>query len=80
MERAGHDRRVALEDEAAVLAAEWTAMVSPAITVVAQPTLDLGRRAASLLLRRIAEPASAPTVELLQPRLVVRGSSGPPRD
>ena len=58
----------------------WTAMVSPAITVVAQPTLDLGRRAASLLLRRIAEPASAPTVELLQPRLVVRGSSGPPRD
>jgi DNA-binding LacI/PurR family transcriptional regulator len=56
----------------------WTEMVSPAITVVAQPTIELGRRAAALLLRRIAEPATAPTIELLQPRLVVRGSSGPP--
>jgi LacI family transcriptional regulator len=57
---------------------QWTEMVSPAITVVAQPTIDLGRRAAALLLRRIADPGSAATVELLQPRLVVRGSSGPP--
>jgi LacI family transcriptional regulator len=57
---------------------QWTEMVSPGITVVAQPTIELGRRAAALLLRRIADPASAPTVELLQPRLVVRGSSGPP--
>ena len=57
---------------------QWTEMVSPPITVVAQPTIELGRRAAALLLRRIAEPGTAPTVELLQPRLVVRGSSGPP--
>lgn len=57
---------------------QWTEMVSPAITVVAQPTIELGQRAAALLLRRIAEPGTAPTVELLQPRLVVRGSSGPP--
>lgn len=56
----------------------WTEMVSPAITVVAQPTIELGRRAAALLLRRIAEPGTAPTIELLQPRLVPRGSSGPP--
>ncbi|HWE10368.1 MAG TPA: LacI family DNA-binding transcriptional regulator [Solirubrobacteraceae bacterium] len=56
----------------------WTAMVSPPITVVAQPTTDLGRRAAALLLQRIADPDRTPTVELLQPRLVVRGSSAPP--
>lgn len=57
---------------------QWTEMVSPGITVVAQPTIELGRRAAALLLRRIAEPESSPSVELLEPRLVVRGSSGPP--
>lgn len=57
---------------------QWTEMVSPGITVVAQPTIELGRRAAALLLRRISEPARVPTVELLQPRLVVRGSAGPP--
>ena len=56
---------------------EWTEMVS--LTVVAQPTIDLGRRAAMLLLRRIAEPEAAATVEHLPPQLVVRGSTGPPR-
>jgi LacI family transcriptional regulator len=57
---------------------QWTEMVSPGITVVAQPTIELGRRAAALLLRRIAEPEASATVELLQPTLVVRGSAGPP--
>jgi len=58
---------------------QWTDMVSPGITVVAQPTIELGRRAAALLLRRIEEPYAPPTLELLQPRLVVRGSAGAPR-
>ncbi|HKB93898.1 MAG TPA: LacI family DNA-binding transcriptional regulator [Gaiellaceae bacterium] len=57
---------------------QWTGMVSPGITVVAQPTVDLGRRAAELLLRRIAAPGASPTVELLEPSLVVRGSTAPP--
>ena len=35
----------------------WMEMVDPGITVIAQPTADLGRRAASLLLRRSAEQA-----------------------
>jgi LacI family transcriptional regulator len=56
---------------------QWTEMVSPGITTVAQPTIDLGRRAAALLLRRIEQPRSATTVEQLQPHLVVRGSTGP---
>jgi len=57
---------------------QWMEMVSPAITVVDQPTFELGRRAAALLLRRLEEPGSAPTVELLQPSLLVRGSTAPP--
>src|SRR5207248_1695454 len=59
---------------------QWTEMVSPGITVVAQPTVELGRRAAALLLRRMAQPGSASTVEMLRPTLLVRGSTGPPRN
>jgi LacI family transcriptional regulator len=55
----------------------WMGMVEPAITVVAQPTLHMGRRAARLLLERLAEPGREPVVECLQPVLVVRGSTGP---
>jgi LacI family transcriptional regulator len=55
----------------------WMEMVSPPITVVAQPTIELGRRAARLLLRRIDDPAAPPAIERLQPWLVVRGSTGP---
>jgi DNA-binding LacI/PurR family transcriptional regulator len=56
----------------------WMEMVEPHITVVDQPTLELGRAAARLLLRRLhGGPALAPEIEVLQPRLVVRGSTGP---
>jgi LacI family transcriptional regulator len=55
----------------------WMEMVSPGITVVAQPTDELGRMAARLLLRRIADPSCPPAVEQLEPTLVVRGSTGP---
>jgi LacI family transcriptional regulator len=57
----------------------WMGMVEPGITVVEQPTLELGRRAAHLLLRRLHGPGLAPDVEILQPRLVIRGSTGPAR-
>jgi LacI family transcriptional regulator len=56
----------------------WMEMVSPAITVVAQPAFEMGRRAAALLLRRLADPGAEPTVERLQPALLVRGSTGAP--
>ncbi|MGZ4352689.1 MAG: LacI family DNA-binding transcriptional regulator [Gaiellaceae bacterium] len=55
----------------------WMEMVEPGITAVAQPTTELGRRAARQLLRRMANPALEPAVEVLQPTLVVRGSTGP---
>jgi LacI family transcriptional regulator len=56
----------------------WMEMVEPGITVVAQPTFEIGRRAAALLLRRAETPSSPPRVECLQPLLVVRGSTAPP--
>jgi LacI family transcriptional regulator len=54
----------------------WMGMVQPAITAVAQPTFEMGRRAALLLLRRLEDPTCGRTVEVLEPRLVVRGSTG----
>jgi LacI family transcriptional regulator len=57
---------------------QWMGMVSPGITAVAQPTEELGRRAASLLLRRLEDPERPPSLERLQPTLIVRGSTGPP--
>lgn len=54
----------------------WMEMVEPGITAVLQPTTELGRRAARLLLRRIADPLREPTVEVLQPSLILRGSTG----
>jgi LacI family transcriptional regulator len=57
----------------------WMGMVQPPITAVAQPTFEMGRRAALLLLRRLEDPTCGRTVEVLQPSLVIRGSTGGPR-
>jgi DNA-binding LacI/PurR family transcriptional regulator len=75
-------RRLRIPDDISLVGFDdvpWMAMVDPPITVVEQPTLELGRRAAQLLLRRLGAPSAAPAVEILQPRLVVRGSTGPAR-
>jgi len=53
----------------------WMKMVDPPITVVAQPTVEMGHRAAALLVRRAERPAAPPRVERLQPALVLRGST-----
>jgi LacI family transcriptional regulator len=53
----------------------WMEMVQPPITAVRQPAYEMGRRAALLLLRRLEDPTAGRTVEVLQPELVVRGST-----
>jgi LacI family transcriptional regulator len=57
----------------------WMGMVDPGITAVAQPTFEMGRRAALLLLRRLEDPTCARAVECLEPSLVLRASTAPPR-
>jgi LacI family transcriptional regulator, galactose operon repressor len=56
----------------------WMEMVDPSITVVDQPTVEMGRCAARLLLERIEHPAAPPRIECLQPSLIVRRSTAPP--
>jgi LacI family transcriptional regulator len=74
-------RRLALPRDISLVGFDdvpWMEMVDPGITVMAQPTVEMGRRAGRLLLGRVADPDREPRVELLEPSLVVRGSTGSP--
>lgn len=51
------------------------AYTTPALSTIAQPSYAMGRHAARLLLRRMADPAVPPSLIRLQPELVVRESS-----
>jgi LacI family transcriptional regulator, fructose operon transcriptional repressor len=53
----------------------WTTLVEPPITVIAQPTQEIGRTAAELLLDRIEEPERPPRKVILSGELLVRPSS-----
>jgi DNA-binding LacI/PurR family transcriptional regulator len=58
-------------------AASWTL---PRLTTVHQPIREKGRRAAHRLIAAIRSGTEhRPVVEVLPTRLVVRGTSGPPR-
>lgn len=55
---------------------DWTTLVEPAVTVVAQPVADLGRAAGELLLARLRGDGGPPRRVRLRTRLLVRGSCG----
>jgi len=57
----------------------WASLVQPAITLIAQPTYEIGKTAAELLLQRIAEPGRPTRQVILKGQLQVRGSSTPCR-
>lgn len=54
----------------------WPMALNPPPTVMDQPGYEMGRRAARILLERLAHPDHAPTTVTLQPKLVVRQSCG----
>lgn len=53
----------------------WTRLLTPAITVIAQPTYEMGRSAIDLLLARIAQPEQVVRRIMLRGELIVRESS-----
>lgn len=56
---------------------EWYPLLSPPLTTVRQPTYEMGRLAAQLLIRRIESTRPRrPEAHLLAPELVVRKSCG----
>ena len=55
---------------------EWSSLVTPPITVIEQPTHDVGKAAAEILLKRIrGEETGEPKHVVLRARLVIRGST-----
>jgi LacI family transcriptional regulator len=59
--------------------ADWTSVVTPPVSVVAQPTYDLGRRAAELLIARLAGSETPPEVHMMPTTFLARDSVAPPR-
>jgi len=55
----------------------WGRLVEPPITIIAQPTYEIGSTAAELLLQRVHQPDRSPRKVILQGRLQMRGSSAP---
>jgi LacI family fructose operon transcriptional repressor len=55
----------------------WTRLVDPGLTVIGQPTYEMGREAIELLLQRIATPDKATRQVVLRGELVERGSTAP---
>ncbi|GAA5529628.1 LacI family DNA-binding transcriptional regulator [Herpetosiphon gulosus] len=53
----------------------WASLVQPAITVLAQPTDEIGRSATELVLQRVADPQRPTRKIILQGELIVRESS-----
>ncbi len=53
----------------------WTSLVDPGLTVIAQPTYEIGRTAMELLLQRLENPERPVRAVELAGSLIVRGSS-----
>lgn len=56
----------------------WARLMDPPLTVVAQPTYELGYQAGETLFRGVERKRVSPSILRLRPRLLVRGSTGPP--
>lgn len=75
--RAIQERGLRIPDDVALVAfddLDWMSLLQPQLTVVAQPTYELGRIAAELLFSRIANPAGSPQEVVLQTRILIRQS------
>jgi LacI family transcriptional regulator, fructose operon transcriptional repressor len=74
------ERNLSIPDDIALVTFDettWASLVQPAITLIEQPTYEIGRTATELLLQRIADPGRPTRQVILKGRLLVRGSSAP---
>lgn len=73
-----HEKQLVVPDDVALVGFDetsWSTLVQPGITVLAQPTDEIGKTAIELLLQRIGDPRRATRQVILQGELRVRGSS-----
>lgn len=77
-----YDCKIKVPTEMAVVGYDdmvWADALNPPLSVIAQPTLELGRVAAQLLLDRIQDPQRSFRHIMLDTQLIVRASSVSPR-
>lgn len=55
----------------------WASLVQPPVTLIEQPTYEIGHTATELLLQRIANPERSTRQVIMKGRLLIRGSSAP---
>lgn len=80
--RSALDRGVSVPGDLSVVGFDnlaFTEHVEVPITTIEQPFRRIGERAARMLLRRIDHPSEPFESEILEPKLIVRASTGPPR-
>lgn len=73
------ESKIAIPDEIALVSFDdpiWAKLVEPAITVIEQPTYEIGRTAAELLIKRIQDPTRSHREVVLKTKLIVRQSCG----
>jgi LacI family fructose operon transcriptional repressor len=74
------ERHLLIPDDIALVTFDettWAELVQPAITLISQPTYEIGKTATELLLLRIADPQRPTRQVILKGQLLVRGSSAP---
>ena len=77
--RAIADRGLSVPDDLALVAFddfEWADLFAPRLTVIRQPTTELGARAVELLLSRLEDPSRSPRTERLEAMFIHRNSCG----
>ncbi len=77
--RALKENKVSIPDEIAFASFDetrWAALVDPPITVIEQPTYEIGHTAAGLLVKRIEDPDRSTREVVLNTKLIVRQSCG----
>ena len=74
------DRNLRIPDQVGLAGFDdvnWTVLVHPTFTVIAQPPDEIGRTATELLLQRIENPERPARQVILKGQLLVRASSLP---
>lgn len=77
--RALRENKTAIPEEIAFASFDettWAELVVPSITVIEQPTYEIGRTATELLLKRIQDPTRSHREVILKAKLITRQSCG----
>ena len=73
------ERKIAIPEEIAFASFDettWAKLVVPALTVIKQPTYEIARTAAELLIKRIEDPTRSIREVVLKAKLTIRQSCG----